>query len=440
MSRRYPTKLLTKIACDSAVPGDKVRYLNDGEGLRLCVHPNGSKYWQLRYVLGGREGLYQVGGYPAMSLAEARDAAAAARKLVAQGRAPKVDRDVKKQAQIEQDRVTFAVVAADWLADSKRDWSDAHYERNDGMLRRILLPELGKLPVREITAQRLHGVLEATYKRIPTSARKARTIAEQVFSFAIHTHRAEHNPGAQLRGNKTLRKPTERHHKALAQADVGPFLRALANSQCTLQVKAALRLMLWTGLRDHSLRGAQWSEIDFGAAVWTVPATRMKATQRQRDGQPHEVEHHVPLPTQAIAELAALKRLTFAGKDSFVFANRTKSGYIAENTLTKTLHRLGFKVTAHGMRSLMTDSLRTAGYDSDVVERQLAHKDPNQVRAAYQRTKFFDRRVPMIQWWADWCEAQENGMTVAAAPAAEPVADSRAVPTATGKPKLTRVA
>jgi integrase len=127
-------------------------------------------------------------------------------------------------------------------------------------------------------------------------------------------------------------------------------------------------------------------------------------------------EHAVPLPRQAIAVLRDLAPLTDRGGDSFIFASSGKHGYLAENTLRIALHRLGFEVTAHGFRSLLTDELYKAGFRSEWVERQMHHRDKNAVRAAYLRTDFFEQRVPMMQWWADNCDALKAGKKAPPAP------------------------
>jgi integrase len=155
------------------------------------------------------------------------------------------------------------------------------------------------------------------------------------------------------------------------------MLNALAASSAQPVTQAALKMMLYTGLRDAALRGARWQEIDYGAAVWTVPPERMKGRKDRRKA------HAVPLPRQAIAVLKQLQRLTDRGPESFIFPGPGKAGCLSENTLCKVLRTLGFDVTAHGLRSLITDALYEAGFRSEAIERQFAHADRNEVRAAY---------------------------------------------------------
>jgi integrase len=155
-------------------------------------------------------------------------------------------------------------------------------------------------------------------------------------------------------------------------------------------------------LRDNSIRGALWREIDLDAGFWTSPSTRMKSGR----------EHQVPLPAQAVAALKTIHPLTYRNDDSSVFPGGGKHKIMSENTLRLALHRLGFKVTAHGMRSLITDVLNEHGFNPDAIERQLDHSEKSQVRRAYLRTNFMDDRIKMMQWFADWCDAQAAGVNM----------------------------
>lgn len=339
--------------CTLAKGKPKVYYLSDGDGLRLQVRPNGAKYWMLRYLVtapdGSRkESTHGLGRYPEVSLADARKAATKARGLIGGGHHPTVAKRVAEVQQAEDRAATFKTLANEWLERNRGEWSGHHYERNDGLLRRVLFPELGALPIGEITEAILLKTLRKTYDAgRKESARRARAIAAMVFQYAKDTHRAKANPARDLATSSLLKKPEVTHFAAMQKADVGPFLRAMVESETPNVTRAALVLMLYTGLRDYSLRAARWQEIDLEAAKWTVPAERMKS------GRPHVV----PLPTQALEILDVLDKQTNEGPHSFVFASHGESGHLAENTLRTRLHGLGFKVTAHGFRSLITDLL-----------------------------------------------------------------------------------
>jgi integrase len=398
-------KLLTDLKCKRAKPrmGKKGRLapyrLNDGGGLSLRVMPNGAKYWQFRYRYAGTENTLQIGVYDEVSLDKARTERAKHRNVLRQGNDPITARRVAKSRIQRETAETFAAISDEWLTHRQPHIAPVTHERNEGLVRRILLPKLGALPIREIDVATLLSALKAAeHKGLRMSARRARTIASQIFLYAIASGRATVNPATGIVKAMAAR-PTTEHHAAMQGEQIGTFLKALDGGKGANKVTAAaLKVMFYTGLRDGSLRGAQWKEINLGAARWTIPAERMK----------RRVQHSVPLPAQAVAALKELQRLTGRGPDSFVFASTGKAGYLAENTLRVALHRLGFEVTAHGFRSLITDELYKAGFRSEWIERQMHHKDANEVRAAYLRTDFYDQRVPMMQWWADACDAKKH--------------------------------
>lgn len=199
--------------------------------------------------------------------------------------------------------------------------------------------------------------------------------------------------------NPYFKKPPVKHFSAIPQEKVPVLIKELdkTGDEQKLDIKTvcALKLALYTGLRDNSIRGALWGEINLDTGVWTVPSTRMKSGR----------EHSVPLPTQAVLALQSIKPLTYRNDTSYVFPGGGKHKIMSENTLRLALHRLGFKVTVHGMRSLITDVLNENGFNSDAIERQLDHSEKNQVRRAYLRTNFMEERKKMMQWFANWCSS-----------------------------------
>lgn len=398
--------------CDSAKPREKVYRLADGGGLFLTVMPNGARYWQMRYRFGGAERLFQIGsfsrfGQPGdapITLEKARTEASRWREVIRQGKDPVTERRIQDAEEVAQRNWTFNKAAEAWKDHARtagrRPWSAHHLERNEGLLRRILCPRLGELPVARIpSATILDALKDAASRGTVESARRARAIADQVFAYAIICQQATNNPARDLA--KAFGKPEVKHFTALNKSQIPALMKALDGDKLEPEVNAALRLMLYTGLRDHELRGAQWKEFDFeGSATWTIPAARMK----------RRVEHTVPLPTQAIEVLESLRALTHKGPNSYVFASRaSRTGYLAENTLRLALHRLGFKVTAHGMRSLLTDTLNEMDFRPDWIEAQLHHAIRNATLAAYKRTGFIDQRRVMMQTWADYIDARKAG-------------------------------
>jgi integrase len=397
-------KLLTEAACKTAKPKAKVYYLNDGNGLRLRIRPNGSKTWILRYRLGGNEMSSGLGTYPKITLQVARTKASEAKGHISKGDNPSTVKRIAKANQIIKGETTFGAIAREWLDHNKASWSSHHLERNEGLLKRFLLPDLERMPIDTIKESYLFSILKAPYdKGTKESARRARAVAAQVFSHARATHRGTLNPARDMADNPYFKKPPVKHFAALPQNEVGALMKELnktgEDQKLDLKTVCALRLALYTGLRDNSIRGALWGEIDLEAGIWTVPGSRMKSGR----------EHTVPLPAQAIAALKLLKPLTYRNQTSYVFPGGGKHKIMSENTLRLALHKLRFKVTAHGMRSLITDVLNESSFNPDAIERQLDHSEKSQVRRAYLRSNFMDERIKMMQWFADWCDAEAKG-------------------------------
>lgn len=393
-------KLLTELQCKAAKPKENMYYLNDGGGLRLRVMPDGKRNWLYRFRLDKKEQTNSLGVYPTVSLQEARAKLSQAKLHVKAGVKPSLAARIEKANKIIQTQATFGLIASEWLVHNKGNWSDHHYERNEGLLRRYLLPDLEHLPIDSIPEHFLVSVLREFYDSgVKESARRARAVAAQIFSYAKATHRGTKNPARDMSDNPYFKKPSVNHFKALPKSDVTALMGQLnkKGGDQTLDAKTicALKMAIYTGLRDNSIRGARWGEINLKQGIWTVPSERMKSGRL----------HIVPLPEQAVLAFTELKPLTYRDDDSYVFPSAGKNRYMAENTLRLALHRLGFKVTVHGMRSLITDVLHEHGYASEVIERQLDHADTNQVRKAYLRSDFMDQRILMMQWFADWCDS-----------------------------------
>jgi integrase len=209
-----------------------------------------------------------------------------------------------------------------------------------------------------------------------------------------------------LADNPYLKKPAVQHFRALPQNEVGILIKELnkngATQKLDIRTQHALHLALLTGLRDSSIRGATWQEIDWDKAIWVVPAKRMKSRR----------EHKVPLPTQAIAALKKLQSLSTSKPEEYIFKGAGKSGYMSENTMCRALKKMGLNTTLHGLRSLITDVLNENEFHPDAIERQLDHMEANKVRKAYLRSDFMEKRKVMMQWFADWCDSKASGTQI----------------------------
>lgn len=366
--------------------------ISDGEGLFLLVATTGSKYWRLKYFFGGKEKLLALGVYPDVSLGDARERRAEARKAVAAGKDPsEVKREVKRLVILKNENA-FESVAREWFEKRKHEWADNSADTMLKRMERHIFPKLGQRPIADITAPDVLSMLRVIEKRgtLDTAQRVMQTCG-QVFMYAIATGRAERNPVPDLRG--ALKTPVPKHHSYLKATDLPEYLKKLEAYDGALLTKLALRLLLLTFVRTTELRAAEWTEIDFDKAEWRIPAERMKMNEL----------HIVPLSIQATAVLRELQKLT--GKRQYIFPNEHNAEtYMSENTMLYALYRMGYRsrVTGHGFRSTASTILNEHGFLPDVIERQLAHCERNKVRAAYNHAQYLRERRKMMQWWGNY--------------------------------------
>ncbi|AWN39520.1 tyrosine-type recombinase/integrase [Methylobacterium durans] len=385
---------LTDTKVRQAKPGPKPYKLSDGAGLFLLVNPNGARYWRLKYRTAGKEKLFAVGVYPEVSLAEARDKVAQARRLLRDGGDPVAERR-RQRTEITASADTFQAIAQEWLAARAGDWSPSYRETVHSALSANLYPQIGSYSIRSITVPILRESLLLMERRGALSAlRKVRMWASQVFRYAVATGRADYDPAAPLRGTFKAHKP--KNFAAVTKAqEFGELIARMRTYDGSFVTRSALMLIAYTFVRTSELREACWSEFDLDGAVWRIPAERMKMGE----------EHIVPLSRQVLAVLSELHLLS--GHSHLVFPNeRTFTKPMSENTILFALYRLGYhgRATGHGFRSSASTLLNEMGFDPDVVERQLAHQERNKVRAAYHRAQYIDDRRVMMQKWADYID------------------------------------
>jgi integrase len=387
-------KCLSGTAIRNAKPKTRPYKIADGEGLFLLIMPSGSKYWRLRYFFAGKEKLLALGVYPEISLTDARDRRAQARKDLATGKDPgEVKKEAKQLAMVE-DANTFEVIAREWYDKRKHEWAPGSVRCKLHYLERQLLPTLGQRAITAITAPQVLDMLRVIEERgTLDTARRVMQMCGQIFRYAIATGRAERNPVPDLRG--ALMTPVVKHQAFLKESELPDYLRSLEAYDGGLQTKLALRFLLLTFVRTNELRGAEWTEIDWDKAEWRIPAERMKMKEL----------HIVPLSRQAITTLRELEKLT--GNRSYVFPNQhNPATFMSENTMLYALYRMGYhsRATGHGFRSTASTILNEREFRPDVIERQLAHGERNRVRAAYNHAQYLPERRQMMQWWADYLD------------------------------------
>ena len=387
---------LTDVAARNAKAKDKPYKLAAGGGLYLEVMPNGSKYWRMKYRFAGREKRLAVGVYPEVSLKEAAIKRDEARVALRDGRDPSAEKRDTKQRQKVAHANSFEAVAKEWLK-HRQDLAQTTRERAEAMLTAYVYPWIGTRPIGEISAQALLEVLRRTESqdKLETTQR-LRQICGQVFRYAVASGRAERDPTRDLRG--ALKTNTNRHFASITDpAKVGELLRAIDSYSGQFTTKCALKLAPLVFTRPGELRRAEWSEIDLKAKQWNIPGAKMKM------GQPHVV----PLSTQAVAVLEELQPLTGQGKYLFPSV-RSPRDPMSDNTVNAALRRLGYStedMTGHGFRTMASTLLHELGWNTDAIERQLAHAERDPIKAAYNRAQHLPERRRMMQAWADYLDA-----------------------------------
>ncbi|EDY86430.1 DNA integration/recombination/inversion protein [gamma proteobacterium HTCC5015] len=396
-----PRTLLTALSVKSAKPKEKTYRISDEKGLYLEVTAKGQKYWRLKYRFNSKEKRLAIGVYPEVSLSEAREAREEARKLLGEGVDPSQAKQAKKYELRASESDVYEVVAREWLAKEIPHWSATHRERTERIIEKDLLPYLGNRVMKEISAPELLGVLRRIEARgAIETAHRGRTISSQIFRYGIACGHCERDPAADLRG--ALQKQIKTHFSAITEPKkVGWLLNTIDAYQGSTQVRAALRLAPLVFVRPGELRHAEWSEIDFETATWSIPAEKMKMRE----------PHIVPLSRQALQILKDLYPLT--GTAKYIFYTRSKNKPLSENGINAALRYLGVgreQMTAHGFRAMARTLLDEAlNYRIEYIEHQLAHTVKDHNGRAYNRTKHLVERRKMMQHWADYLDSLRSG-------------------------------
>ena len=393
---------LTELQIRNAKNGAKIIKLSDGGGLQLWLSPDGAKRWRLAYRHNDLQKALAIGVYPATGLKEARVAREEAKRLLAAGQDPTLAKYLAKVAKVAASANTFDAIAAELLDKKRNEGKAAQTLIKVEWLFSLARSDIGARPIAELSTPEILAALrkvEARGRR--ETARRLRSIIGEVFRYAIATGRAERDPTADLKG--ALATPIVQNRAAIIEPKAfGGLLRAIATYEGAPETRAALGLLPLTFVRPGELRAAAWAEFDLDAAVWAIPAEKMKIKR----------PHRVPLAPQAVAIVRGLQTITGTGKLLFPSV-RAASRCMSENTINAALRRLGFgkdEMTGHGFRSAASSILNESGlWNSDAIERQLAHVDNDSIRRAYARADFWDERVKMMAWWADKCDEMRRG-------------------------------
>lgn len=392
---------LTDTAIRAARPRDREYKLADGRGLYLLVTPAGGKLWRLKYRSHGVERKLAFGKYPDVSLSAARKARDEARTKAVSGDDPAAAKRRERVAAKLAAGTTFGAVALEYICKAEREGRAPATITKLRWARDWLQPAIGHRPVDQVEPHELLAVLkkQEANGNLET-ARRTRAFASRVFRYAVSTARAKADPAGLLSG--AVASPKPKNLSAIVKPKrIGELLRAIDAYGGAPVTRLALALSPHVFVRPGELRQAEWSEFDLEVKVWRIPAARMKKRR----------EHVVPLSRQVLVIIEELRPLTGGG--SLVFPAMGKQDRpLSENTATAALRRMGFgpeEMTAHGFRAMASTLLNESGkWHPDAIERALAHRDSDQVRAAYHRGAHWEERVRMAQWWSDTLDALRN--------------------------------
>ncbi len=376
----------------------------DGGGLYVELAKAGGRYWRMKYRFGGKEKRLAFGVYPGVSLKDARELANKARKVLKSGGDPGELRKAEKIKAVHESINTLEAVARDWLTHQAGRWYAQTAGRIRASLEADIFKTLGARPLASIKP----GEIMAAVKKVEArgaSDQAGRVLqrVKAVYRWGVTHERIEANPMLDLVPSEILKPREVQHRAAMDDKEPSAFLPKLAAYDGDPHTRHALRLLILTATRPGETRGARWAEFDLDAALWIIPPERMKMRN----------EHRVPLSHQAVEVLRSMRALS--GERELVFPSPVyPSKPLSENTFNSALARMGYKntATAHGFRALFSTVANECGWNPDVIERQLAHKEQNEIRAAYHRSTYLADRVKLMQWWADYLDGRKSGNVV----------------------------
>jgi integrase len=390
------TKPLTNTEVKNAKPKDKIYSLLDGEGLQLRVKPNGSKLWLFDYYRPFTKvrTCLSFGSYPEVSISDARNKRKFARELLAQNIDPKEHRDENKFKKELEYANTLKHVATQWLEVKKSSISTDHATDTWRSLELHIFPNLGKLPIHKISAVKTIDVIKpiAAKGSLETVKRLCQRLNE-VMIFAVNTGILTTNPLAGI--SKAFQAPAKQHLPTIKPEQLPTLMQTIGNASIKRTTRCLIEWQLHTMVRPSEAAGTRWNELDFDNRLWIIPAERMKKKK----------EHIVPLTEQCIALLENMKPIS--GHREYVFpADRDPCTHINSSTANVALKRMGYggELVSHGFRALASTILNEQGFDADLIEAALAHSGKNEVRNAYNRANYLERRKPVMAWWSDHIE------------------------------------
>jgi len=395
------TRPLTNTEVKQAKPKAKEYNLADGNGLALRVKPSGSKMWLFNYSRPYTKKRTNIsfGKYPGVSLAGARKLRTDALELLADDTDPKEHREQVAKQIAEALSNTFKHVTTKWFAVKKTTVTPDYGDDIWRSFKLHLFPDLGKLPIHKLKAGIVINTLGpiAAKGNLETVKRLCQRLNE-VMTYAVNTGLVDANPMTGI--SKAFQAPTKKHMPTLSPERLPELMKALTTASIKLTTRCLIEWQLHTMVRPAEAAGARWEEIDWEHQQWNIPAERMKKKK----------PHSVPLTNQAMGLLEAMSPIS--RHREYIFpSDRAPTKHSHPQTANMALKRMGYggELVSHGLRSIASTTLNEQGFDADVVEAALAHSDKNEVRAAYNRAEYLERRRIMMAWWSEHIEQAANG-------------------------------
>jgi len=381
----------------------KDNYISDGGGLYLIVTAKGGKLWRYHFSYENKKYRLPLGKYPQLSLKEARELHKEAQSKKARGINPVEERRVKKLQNKKEQKNSFREVAEDYFNKRSSEIAPTTLKKQVNAMKRDFYPIIGNKAIDKIERAELVRIAQTIQERgANETAHRLLNLCGQIWRYALQLDKVNHNIVADISKNDVLKTFTHTPMRTITDPKrIGELMRALYDYHGEYSTKWALLFMAHTFVRSSNIRFAQWCEIDFKKSVWVIPSHKMKT----------KIEHTMPLSKEAIAILKEIEPYTRDSKYIFTSSlGRDKA--LSENTLNTALKRLDFgdEIVSHGFRSMFS----TLAYDSgkfrgEVIEALLAHKDPNEIRRAYNRASYEEEKRALVNWWSGFLEGVRCG-------------------------------
>jgi integrase len=405
------TLKLTVLEVKNAQPKEKKYSLSDGNGLTICIKPDGKKIWEIRYTIDGKPNMTSLGVFPTVSLKFARLKRDEFKLKLASGSNPILERKQIKAELLKKTELkithTFEKISRDFIELISSEHPPRYLALKLGRLQNHIFPYIGSIPINEVTRMNIIECLELLKNagKVET-ARRVLNIISQVYRYAVTREFATTNITIDIDKRYVLGKSVVKHMPTITDPnEVGRLLCLIDEYQGQMVVKCALKLAILTAQRPYTIRFAEYSEFDFETNIWNIPANKMKMKR----------PHSVPITPQVKSLLEEISPYT-QNKSPYLFASLyTKLKPISDGTMNKALRRLGYgndDLVAHGFRgtfsTLSNENIQEHGYHTDIIERHLAHIDTNRIKGAYNHSEYWGQRVGLMTWYSNYLDSLKS--------------------------------